>query len=756
MKSKVPPDESGNSASDGAWLPKLTLGELPLSLLSFVGLGVIDVDGSLIDANDTLLALLGISADDIKDGAIRWTDLSVRGNGASNESEEMGVPYERDILRPDGTHRTVLVSLSWAPASQTHTIVSVLDLTKQRAAEQALLESRRSLRQLVDEVDSYAIFLLDDLGRVLTWNSGAERIYGYAADEILGEHASRLYLESDVRSGKPQHDLERAVASGRLEVEAWRIRKDGKRFWASVTYVALFDANGERSGFSSITRDVSERQRSERLLRSVVDNTIDGIISIDELGTIQSFNPAAETIFGYAAAEVMGQNIRMLMPEPYHREHDGYLSNYMATGAAKIIGIGREVVGKRKDGTTFPMDLAVSEFRLETGRYFTGIVRDITARKRSEQELREAEARMRSVVDHVIDGIITIDESGQVATFNPAAERVFGFSASEVIGRNVKMLMPEPYHGEHDSYLSNFLTTGTAKIIGIGREVVGRRKSGSTFPMELAVSAFSLGEHRYFTGIVRDISERKVAEARLRDTADELSRSNLDLEHFAYVASHDLQEPLRAVSGCVQILQRRYSAELGDQASELIRHTVDGVSRMQQLIDDLLVYSRVGTRGRVFEPIDLGAVLDTAIANLSVSIEESGAIITREPLPEVKADRTQFVQVWQNLLANALKFRGEELPRIHIGTRRAASEWVFSIRDNGIGVEPEYFDRIFVMFQRLHTRTEYPGTGIGLAVCKKIIGRHGGRIWVESTPGEGATFSFTIPIAEEGSDELAS
>jgi PAS domain S-box-containing protein len=265
---------------------------------------------------------------------------------------------------------------------------------------------------------------------------------------------------------------------------------------------------------------VQELAHAEERMRSVVNHVVDGIISIDEHGTVATFNPAAERIFGYAGQEVIGRNVKLLMPEPYHSEHDGYLANYLRTGQAKIIGIGREVVGQRKDGSTFPMELAVSAFHIGPHRYFTGIVRDITDRKRAEEELRQAEERMRSVVNHVIDGIITIDERGRIESFNPAAEKLFGYAAGEVIGRNVKVLMPEPYHGEHDGYIANYLRTGRAKIIGIGREVVGQRKDGSTFPMELAVSTFHIGPHRYFTGIVRDITDRKRAEEDLRESEE--------------------------------------------------------------------------------------------------------------------------------------------------------------------------------------------------------------------------------------------
>lgn len=363
------------------------------------------------------------------------------------------------------------------------------------------------------------------------------------------------------------------------------------------------------------------------------------------------------------------------------------------------------------------------------------------------QEPAQSEERMRSIVDHVIDGIITIDERGAVGSYNLAAEKIFGYPAAEVIGKNIKMLMPDPFHSEHDSYLANYLHSGVAKIIGIGREVIGRRSDGSTFPMDLAVSEFHLGEHRYFTGIVRDISERKRAESDLLRSAQELARSNLDLEQFAYVASHDLQEPLRAVAGCVQVLKRRYQGQLDSRADELIAHTVDGVSRMQSLIEGLLSYSRVGTRGATFEPSDCNLILAQAIANLETAITEASAVVTHDHLPVVYADAAQLTQLFQNLIGNAIKFRGKQPSRIHVAAHRDGRQWTFSVQDNGIGMQPEYFDRIFVIFQRLHTRTEYPGTGIGLAICKKIVERHGGQISVASEPDQGSTFSFTIPYS---------
>jgi PAS domain S-box-containing protein len=251
-------------------------------------------------------------------------------------------------------------------------------------------------------------------------------------------------------------------------------------------------------------------------LRSVIESAVDAILTIDEQGIIETVNPAVEKLFGYSPDELLGKNVKILMPSPYHKEHDGYIRNYLQTGERKIIGIGREVVARRKDGTTFPIDLAVSEFQEANRRMFTGIIRDISARKEMESNLQEREARMRSIVETAVDGIFTINERGIIHTVNPAALHIFGYSEKELIGNNVKLLMPEPDHSKHDSYLRNYLKTGKAKIIGIGREVTARRKDGSTFPIDLAVSEFCHGEERMFTGIVRDISNRKRSETRLR------------------------------------------------------------------------------------------------------------------------------------------------------------------------------------------------------------------------------------------------
>jgi light-regulated signal transduction histidine kinase (bacteriophytochrome) len=272
-------------------------------------------------------------------------------------------------------------------------------------------------------------------------------------------------------------------------------------------------------------------------------------------------------------------------------------------------------------------------------------------------------------------------------------------------------------------------------------------------PMDkhFSISVSSPGKGLFNT-VFKDISDRvKTAQAlqeseeRYRQRAEDLARSNAELEQFAYVASHDLQEPLRMVSSYLQLLERRYQDQLDENASEFIGYAVDGATRMKRLISDLLSFSRVNTRGQEPQITDLNQVVDGVLNNLEVAIKENGADITHDPLPHLKTDATQMAQVFQNLIGNAIKFRSERSLQVHVGAERINGEWQFCVQDNGIGIDPQYADRIFVIFQRLHTREEYSGTGIGLAICKKIVERHGGRIWMESKLGQGSTFFFTLP-----------
>jgi PAS domain S-box-containing protein len=345
--------------------------------------------------------------------------------------------------------------------------------------------------------------------------------------------------------------------------------------------------------------------------------------------------------------------------------------------------------------------------------------------------------------------MVVVNQHGAIVLLNLQAEKQFGYFRAELVGRPVRQIIPE---GFAERLLADGLRSveeALSQQIGTGIELMGRRKNGSTFPIEIMLSPLESAEGMLVTAAIRDVSVRHKAEAHLLQMVSDLNRSNEELRQFAYVASHDLQEPLRMVASFTQLLSTRYKGRLDADADEFIAFAVDGANRMQRLIQDLLAYSRVASKGAELLDTSSEDALRQALRNLRGALEESGAAVTHDPLPMVRADETQLTQLFQNLVGNAIKYRGPALPCVHVAAvKNNAAKWIFSVQDNGLGIETQYFDRIFGVFQRLHTRREFSGTGIGLAICKKIVERHGGTISVESEPGKGSTFRFVLAGSE--------
>ncbi len=366
--------------------------------------------------------------------------------------------------------------------------------------------------------------------------------------------------------------------------------------------------------------------------------------------------------------------------------------------------------------------------------------------KQREEGLRETRDYLENLFNYANAPIIVWDPEFRITRFNHAFEHLTGLKSEQVLGKKLDILFPEDKKEESMGHIRRAVAGERWEVV----DIPILRTDGSVRTVLWNSATLYGPDGKTVVATIaqgQDITERKQAEEALRRRTDELARSNSELEQFAYVASHDLQEPLRMVSSYVQLLANRYKGKLDGDADDFINYATDGAARMQRLINDLLAYSRVGTRGAAFEKVSLESAFARALDNLEVKIGESGAIITYDSLPAVYGDGGQLTQVFQNLVDNAIKFRGDQPPRVHVSAALGDGEYTCSVKDNGIGIDEQYLSKVFVLFQRLHTRREYPGTGIGLAICKRIIERHGGRIWLESTPGAGSTFYFTIPTA---------
>jgi PAS domain S-box-containing protein len=503
-------------------------------------------------------------------------------------------------------------------------------------------------------------------------------------------------------------------------------------------------------GFSEFSHDLSESKQSGAKYQALLEAAPDAMVVVNEAGEIVLVNVQAEKQFGYRRDELVGQKVKNVIP-------DGFAERLMADGArsaaealAQRIGTGIELIARRKDGSEFPIEIMLSPLASPEGILVTAAIRDISVRKEAEMHLAQMEGRYRGLLEAAPDAMVVVNAAGEIVLLNVQAEKQFGYSRNELVGQQVKNIIPEGFAERLIADGTRSAAEALAQQIGTGIELIARRKDGSEFPIEIMLSPLESAEGILVTAAIRDISVRKESEQHLVKTVGELKRSNDELQQFAYVSSHDLQEPLRMVASYTQLLAKRYKGRLDSEADEFITFAVDGCKRMQGLIQDLLAYSRAGTNGKELCEVSGEDALRGALTNLRITLEQSGAVVTHDSLPALMTDETQLTQVFQNLVGNAIKYRGAEVPRVHVSaTKNGDSEWIFSVRDNGLGIAPQYFERIFILFQRLHGRNEFEGTGIGLAICKKVLERLGGRIWVESQPEKGSTFHFALPERSE-------
>ena len=494
-------------------------------------------------------------------------------------------------------------------------------------------------------------------------------------------------------------------------------------------------------------------QQSQSLLASILNSSLDGVVAYSAVrnseGNIVDFqwlliNPAAEKFYGLLLNEIVGKN---LLAELSQFRNNGLFDLYVSvveTGET----VDREFSYEHERDTI--VWLHIVAVKLNDGLAVT--FRNITDRKRAEIALRDSEERFRAIFEQAAVGIAKTALSGQFMRVNPGFCQIVRYAESELLQKNWQAIT-HPDDIEADREYVRSLLSGNIQTFSLEKRLVCKDEAVRWANVTVSAMRDAKGTPQYLICVIEDISQRKLVQELLQASLDtqtryaqELTRSNAELEQFSYVASHDLQAPLSTIAGYAQLLEKRCQNQLDAQGNKFIRNIVNSCGRMQALIDDLLEYSRVGRSEKPFDVIDCNLVFEDACANLQLAIRQDQASVTRGDLPRVRGDSFQLLQLFQNLIGNAIKYRSSEAPMVRVSASRQGDSWVFSVQDNGIGIAEQYHPRIFQLFQRLHSQKQYSGTGIGLAICQRIVDRHGGRLWVESEPNRGSTFYFSIPI----------
>lgn len=619
---------------------------------------------------------------------------------------------------------------------------SLEDITSRKEVEEALIEKEGKFRVLFKTIP-LGVSIIGQDREVIDVNPALENILQLSKEQLLtGKHEKRKYIKTDGNELKADEFPSSRVLQGEGEVvkesKIGIIKEDGDHIWTNVIARSLPFPDWKAL---ILTLDITQPKASEEALkeseknyRELVDNSLVGVFKTNLEGEILFTNEALVRILGYdSVEELQGNNIANL----YKNEEDriSLLQELKKYGSLADYEV--EMVGKTGQDIT----LLISA-NLEEG-VISGMFMDITRGKLAEQKLRKSEERYRSLFNQMTEGFavheIICDQEKEPVDFrfidiNPAFEKLTGLNREKVVGKLQSEVVPDD-------------NVDWAKIYGkvaLTGQPIHLEDYSDTLKRYYDIYAYSPKPNQFAT-IFSDITERKVAEGNLQVTLERLEKSNYDLEQFAYVASHDLQEPLRMITSFLQLLQRRYGEKLDKDANDFIGFSVDGAARMQKLINGLLTFSRLNTKPIEFKEINTEKVLEQVTFESKIFIENNNALITHDPLPAISADYSQMVQLFQNLIVNAIKYRGPQRPKIHVSAKREGKGWLFLVQDNGMGIEKNQSNRIFKIFQRLHGRDEYEGTGIGLAIAKRIVERHGGTIWVESEPGNGSTFYFTIP-----------
>jgi len=590
-----------------------------------------------------------------------------------------------------------------------------------------------------------AVVTTDVQGRIVFTNAVAESLLRCPASEMAGKPLDQVFRITDELTGaRLEPPLLRILQDGAitgLAEHTMLIARDGTQIPIDDSAAPIRSEDGTIHGIVLVFRDISARRQAEqerRLTASIVDSSDDAIISKDLNGIITSWNRGAERMFGYSAAEIVGRPVSIT----YASDPEGEIVHVLGRIRRGERIDHFDTVRKTKSGELVNVSVTISPVYDAGGRIVgaSTIARNITGRKRGEEELRATKEQLQVVTDNMAAAVTRCSRDfryvwisrGYAGWIGRAPDEIAGRFIADVIGtegfETIRPYMDDVLAGRKVEYTSqvNFLGPGKRWIHAV------------------YVPTWARGEVDGWIAVVTDLTDMLQAHLQLRESNSKLARANEDLERFAFAASHDLQEPLRLISTLAQLLGRRLSGALDQDSAALLENIGDAASRMRELLSDLLAYSEVTERADSPETVDLNVVIDTVQKNLKTAIDENGALITAGHLPSISANPGHLVSLFQNLISNSIKYRSKEPPRIWISVQETDGHYRFAVADNGIGIEPEYHEKIFGVFARLHSK-KIPGTGIGLAICQRVVERHGGRIWVESEPGHGSTFAFTFP-----------
>ncbi len=724
-----------------------------IKLIDGAGLGIerVSADGTILWANQGKLELLGYEKHEYVGHHIAEfysENSAVAEILHGHPAKETVRHYEVRLRCKDGSICDGVVSsnATWDGDRLVHTHCLTRNITNQKRAEQQARGANEMLQALTDSSPLPIIVFTSD-GNITLWNPAAERLFGWSAEEVLGKPIPFIPEEKlEEHRAMRAHDLQ---GLGFADHEVRRLRKDGRLIEIRVYTAPLRDAAGKPVAIISIYLDVTEQNRTLKALReseqrfAMFMQHLPGAAWMKDLcGRYAYVNPVGEQIFHRSADELQGKTDDEIFPAEIARQ---FKENDRLALASESALRTVEVL-PQNDGPHYSV---VSKFPIldqnDKPILVGGIAIDITDRKKAEEEARQRLRELEHLYKTAPIGLSFMDTNLRYVRINERLAEINGAPVEAHVGRTLREIVPKIAEQIEPIYL-HVIHSG---IPVLEREIFGTTPAAPNQQRCWLVSYYPVkapnGAVMGATAVVQDITERKRAEEELIRQTERLARSNADLRDFAYIASHDLQEPLRNMTAFTQLIAERYKSKLDAEADQYVSYVVDAAVRMTNLIQDLLSYSRLmNEESAPAADVSLNEAIARALDDLQTMIGESEAVVDVDALPSIQGNGKQWAQVFQNLISNAIKYRGVEPPHIRVSAEKGDTAYVFSVRDNGIGIDAAYHDKIFGVFKRLHG-SDYPGTGIGLAICKKIVEKHGGRIWVESRAGEGSTFRFSVP-----------